>query len=248
MKCATHKSKESIGYCKKCGTLGCTECLVKVEYRGKVGQQSRPIEVLVCRECLGRIRPELSFQGGSGSSKKKKKGGQIVGKAGGAGRKKVRLAATAAVSAAIVLIVAGAAVMSPRVHVSERLMSPDEVATTALSALSIGDRAGFLTCVDVREFMCQMDSTGVTDRDYREADRERRRELEASHSDLLIRDLFVKANLRRNFKIVEKEIQDESASMSVNPWITCGKKMYKCITLTKHQGAWKISGFSSPDY
>jgi len=245
MQCATHSDRSSIGYCKKCGSFGCAECLVKVEVRGDPGTQSRPTEVLVCRECLARIRPDLIPPEPGGKRTVKEKSAVRRRKSG-----KRRTTVLAACGAFVLVVFAAAVAVTfvPRINVSHQLMSAEEVAVGGLSALSAGDAGQFLSCVDVCEFMCRMDSTGMTRRDYEEADRKQRRELLESHGELLTRDLFVVGNLRKKFEVAGQDIEEDSASVAVKPWIQFGNRLYRRIVLEKKMGEWKICGLDSPDY
>ncbi len=135
-----------------------------------------------------------------------------------------------------------------RSNPSRNLLSAEEVVSEALTALAAGDTNSFLECVDVKTFVFKMDSTGLTLRDYEHADRERKAQLESSHSELLARDFLVTANLQKKFEISGQEIKDNSASFSVRPWIQFGSKLYRQILLEKKGGRWRISGLAAPDF
>jgi hypothetical protein len=245
MQCATHPERNSIGYCKKCGSFGCAECIVKVEVRGDLGTQSRATEVLVCRDCLSRIRPDLipPETGGKHTSKKKP-----AARRGKAGKRPTKALAACFAIVLVAFAVWVAARFVPRINVSHQLMSPEEVAADGLAALSAGNPAQFLSCVDVCEFMCRMDSTGMTRRDYEGADRKYKSDLLESHGELLTRDLFVVGNLRKKFEVTGRDVKENSASVAIKPWIQCGNRLYKRIVLEKKMGEWKICGLDSPDY
>lgn len=245
MECKIHPGRNSVGYCKKCGSFGCEECVVKVHVRGEIGKQSRPEEVLVCRECLSKMRPDLIPPKREEKRPSKKKLTPRKRKTGKA------IAKIMGVAAAVVLVaLAGwaAATFLPRINISHQFQSADEVAAEALDALSAGNAKEFFSCVDVKEFMCRMDSTGLTHRDYEQADGKRLAELEASHCELLANDFFTPNNLRKKFTVTAQEIKEDSASVTVKPWIQFGSKLYKRLLLKKSMGQWKISGLASPDY
>ncbi len=245
MECAIHPERNSVGYCKKCGKFGCEECLVKVAIKGPVGTQSKATEALVCRECLGKARPDLMPpQLDKKSARTSSRPAQVRRSRKGAGK-------LAAVAAALILVAAGiaAAVMYlPRANISHQMMTADEVVTEALDALSAGNIDKFLSCVDVTGFVCRMDSTGLTIRDYEEAGRERKKELLDLHCNFLIKDFFVSANMRKEYSVVGSEIDEDSASIYVKPWIRFGNRLYKRLLLKKKMGHWQISGLASPDY
>lgn len=244
MECKAHPGKKSVGYCKKCGSFGCEECIVKVYVRGDVGKQSRPEEILVCRECLSKIRPDLIP---SKSDEKRSPKKKPTARRRKIGKRTVKImAATAAV--VVALAVWAAATFLTRIDTSHQFESAEEVAADALNALSAGNAKEFFSCVNVKEFMCRMDSTGVTSRDYQQADDKRRAELEASHCELLANDFFTPNNLRKKFTVTGQDTKEDSASVAVKPWIQFGNKLYKRVLLEKNMGQWKISGLASPDY
>jgi hypothetical protein len=238
MQCAAHADKKSLGYCKKCGTLGCELCLTRVNVTGGKTGRSTVTEILVCRECLSKIRPDLLPP--QQASKKSSKG---VSRA--RSRNFFKLIGGAV---AVAIFLAAAVAILPRINVKNQLMSADQIAAGALEALSAGNVNRFLSYVDVESFMCAMDSTGLTRRDYAEASQERRSQLISSHVDLLINDFFVRGNLKKKFEVVDRDIKQDSASMAVKPWIFFGNKLYQKLLLEKKLGEWKISGLASPDY
>ncbi|RJP24252.1 MAG: hypothetical protein C4520_04420 [Candidatus Abyssobacteria bacterium SURF_5] len=124
---------------------------------------------------------------------------------------------------------------------------PDEVAAAALGALSAGIKDDFLRHVDIRTFVSQMDSTGVTRRDYAQANWRRKRELESVHAQLLSEDIFVGENTGKSYEIIGKDIKETSAVIMIRPWIQCGNKLYKRLVLEKRTHGWKITGLASPD-
>ncbi|GAB4339135.1 MAG: hypothetical protein Kow0099_13900 [Candidatus Abyssubacteria bacterium] len=236
MQCAVHPEKKALGYCKKCGTLGCELCLTRVNVTGGKGGRTAVTEVLVCRECLSKIRPDLL------PSQKKKSSGSIRPARYGSYSK------LAGIAIAIAVAVTVAVVFLPRINVKHQLMSADQITIGALEALSAGNMDRFLSYLDVETFMCKMDSTGLTLRDYAEASQERRSELISSHVDLLMTDFLVKGNLRRKFEVVDQEIKSDSAVVAVKPWVCFGNKLYKKVLLEKKLGEWKICGLAAPDY
>jgi len=155
----------------------------------------------------------------------------------------------AAIFVAVIVGFAIAYMILPRSTAIPRpAMPPDEFASRALAALSGGDREAFLSHVDVCEFMSRMDQTGLTRRDYREADRTKRQQMEASHREYLADVLFVRANMRKRFTLVNSEIGENSASFRIKPWITYGKRSYRRILVENRRGQWRISGLASPDF
>ena len=246
MECAFHPGKNSVGYCRKCARFGCEECLVIVAMNtGLVGKSSKATEVLVCRECLGKIRPDLALP------KVEREPARKSARSAQARRSIKRaakvLGVTAALSVVIVAVVAGI-IFLPQMNLSRQSLSAEEVADEALDALAAGNRKEFLVCVDVTAFVCRMDSTGLTRRDYNRADGKMRKKLEASHAHFLINDLFVSDNLRKKYEVVKSDIKEDTASIFFRPWIHCGKKLYKCLLLEKSSGQWKVIGLASPDY
>jgi hypothetical protein len=245
MECTTHPGRNSVGYCKKCGSFGCDECIVKVLVKGEVGKKSRPEEVLVCRDCLSKIRPDLMHLQSNKPRASKKTPTPRKRKAG---KRTGKIMAVAVVVVVVAIAAWAAATVLPRINFSRQFKSAEEVAAEALAALSAGKTKDFFSCVDVRAFMCRMDSTGLTKRDYQQADGKRWAELEASHCELLTKDFFTSSNLRKKFTVTGKDIKKDSASVDVKPWIQLGNKLYKRVLLEKNMGQWKISGLASPDY
>ncbi len=245
MKCTVHPDRKSVGRCLKCGRPACKECLIKVTQPAQAGKQTKPLAILVCRECIKSARPDLALPTTGRGSKRAGIHPALVKPPGKRSQKSI---AIAAVLVLVVLAAAGVALYLPRPDVSQELVPPETIVANALQALTSENKAAFLACVDVEEFMCRMDPTGLTKRDYDEAGKERRKELEVVHGDLLSSDLFVKGNTKNTFRIVNKEIKENSALLTVNPWIQFGKKLYKRILLEKRHGAWKICGLRSPDY
>ncbi len=245
MECAKHPGRNSVGYCRKCGSFGCEECIVKVLVRGDVGKQSRPEEVLVCRDCLSVIRRDSSPPK-SGERHTPKK--TSTARRQKAGKQTAKIMAVAAAVVLVALTVWAAATVLPRINISHQFKSADAVAAEALDALSAGKTEAFLSCVNVRAFMSRMDSTGLTRRDYEQADGKHYAELEASHCQLLAQDFFTPSNLSKKFMVTGKNIKKDSASVDVKPWIQFGSKLYKRVLLEKNMGEWKISGLASPDY
>jgi len=245
MQCAVHSDRKSVGYCKKCGRFGCPECLTRIEIRGNIGTQSRGTEAIICRECLAKIRPDLvpSKDSRAGAAKKKP-----AARARKAKNKPARALAVGAALALALFVIWAAAAYLPRANVSTHFVSAEKVAADGLDALAAGNAEQFLSCVDVCEFMCRMDPTGITRRDYEEACASRRDELLASHGMLLTTDLFVAGNLGKGFTVVSQDVKDESAYVAVKPWIQFGNRLYKRILLEKERDGWKICGLASPDY
>jgi len=68
------------------------------------------------------------------------------------------------------------------------------------------------------------------------------------HCNFLIKDFFVPANMRKEYSVVGSEIDEDSASIRVKPWIRFGNRLYKRLLLKKKMGHWQISGLASPDY
>lgn len=124
---------------------------------------------------------------------------------------------------------------------------PEKVAAGMLTALSSGDRESFLEHVDIGAFASFMDSTGLTRRDYAQADSERKEELELMHTELLADDLFNSANQGKRFEITEQLLKDASATINVKPWIQFGNKLYKRLTFELEGNEWKLTGLASPD-
>lgn len=245
MRCTIHPDRKSVGRCLKCDRLACEECLIKVTQPAQAGKQGKPLAILVCRECIKSVRPDLALPTAGRKSTGPVTHPALIRPSRKRSRKSI------AIAVALVLVVlagAGAALYLPRPDVSQELVPPETVVANALHALTSEKKAEFLVCVDVEEFMCRMDPTGLTERDYDEAGKERRKELEVVHGDLLASDLFVNPNTKNTFRIVNKEIGENSALLTVNPWIQFGKKLYKRILLEKRHGAWKICGLASPDY
>ena len=245
MKCTIHPDRKSVGRCLICDRLACEECLIKVTQPAQAGKQGKPLAILVCRECIKSARPDLALPTAGRKSTGTGTHPALIRPSRRRSRKPIVIAA---VLVLVVLVVGGAALYFPRANVSQELVPPETVAANALHALSSGNEAAFLACVDVEEFMCRMDPTGLMKRDYDEAGKEGRKTLEASHGSLLASDLFVHPNTKNTFRIVNKEIRENSALLTINPWIQFGKKLYKRILLEKRHGAWKICGLASPDY
>ncbi|UCD58066.1 MAG: hypothetical protein JSV16_02830, partial [Candidatus Hydrogenedentota bacterium] len=245
MECEVHVGRRPVGYCKKCGRFGCEKCLVRVIVGGDIGRRSRNTEILVCHDCLNKFRPDLILSTLDwGRVGKKKRAARIR-----RSRKQARKLLVVAVAVASTSLAIAAAVMfRPLTNVSRHFDSAEEVATKSLEALAAGNVNKFLSCVDVRAFMCRMDSTGLMRRDYEQAGRKQRNELEASHCEFLAKDFFVTHNLRRKFKVVRQDVREDSASFVISPWIQFGNKLYKRILLERKRGVWKISGLASPDY
>ena len=246
MECAFHPGKNSVGYCKKCARFGCEECLVQVAMRtGPVGKSSKATEVLICRECLGKVRPDLALP------KVEKEPAKKSARSAQPRRSIKRAAKVLGVAAAltvVILAVAAGVIFLPQMNLSRQSLSAEEVADEVLDALAAGNRKEFLVCVDVTAFVCRMDSTGLTRRDYNRADRKMRKKLEVSHTDFLIDDLFISDNLRKKYQVVKADIKGDTASIVVRPWIHCGKKLYKRLLLEKSKGKWSVIGLTSPDY
>lgn len=268
MECSVHPEKTSVGYCKKCGMLGCDECIIRVAMTGQVGKKLDVTEVLLCRECLAKARPDLVVPeaGEGGAPRVRPFGAPGIPRATGTPKKYrdppkavrsaragVRVGKTLTIAlalAAVVGAIAAAAIFFPRSKSSPRLetiIPPEEVAALALGALSDGDVEGFLSRVDVAEFMCRMDETGLTRRDYAEADRKKWEELVVFHSGFLVETLFIPANMKEHVP-VDLEIGDRTASIRVKPWIAYGRKSYRRIVLERKMGEWRISGLASPDF
>ena len=245
MQCAAHPDRNSVGYCKKCGSMGCAECLIKVEVRGDIGTQSRATEALVCRDCLSRIRPDVIPPKHAGKRASKKK---TVARKREVRKRPAKAAVAGGAVAIVFLAIWAVTTFLPRTDISHPLMSADEVAAEGLDALAAGNTEQFLSRVDVCEFICRMDSTGMTQRDYEDADSKRRSELLASHGELLAKDLFVDGNLSKKFTIIGQNVKEDSASVSIKPWIRFGNRLYKRIVLENRAGVWKICGLASPDY
>ena len=264
MECATHPGRASVGYCKKCGKFGCEDCMIKVAITGQVGKKLNAAEALLCRECLGKARPDLvipdsdaepvvkSGQLGServaGIAKRYAAPQEIAGPArSGVGIGKVLT--IAAVIGALAAVALAVAIFLPRSKSSpDEGIPPDAVASFGLDALFSGDAEGFLYCVDVPEFMCSMDETGFTRSDYAEADRSKREEMTASHAVFLAKALMVPSNMRREYTVLNVEVGDSSATVRVKPWISYGKRSYRRVVLHKKMGQWRISGLASPDF
>ena len=266
MECANHPGRASVGYCKRCGKFGCEDCIVKVAITGKVGKKLDATEALLCRECLGKARPDLALT--DSDSEPAIKAGQFgfqkaarihqtrsvpkevarPARSGvGAGVKKGLTAAAAIGALAIVAFAAVTFLSRPKSSPDEGV-SPDIVAAFGLAGLSSGDAEKLLYCMDVPEFMCAMDETGLTRSDYAEADKDKREEMTASHADFLAKALLVPANMRKEYTLLDVEVGDSSASIRVKPWIAYGKRSYRRIVLHKKMGRWRISGLASPDF
>lgn len=147
----------------------------------------------------------------------------------------------------LVLIVAAGLFFfrSSATHASHQ--SPKEVAGEVLGALSAGKQGDFLKHVDIRSFVSRMDSTGVTRRDYANADPARIKELEHVHGDILAEDIFINANIGKKYEILGQKIKDPSATISIKPWIQLGNKLYKSLMMEKEGEEWKVTGLTSPD-
>jgi len=246
MRCTVHPERKSVGRCLKCGRLACDECLIKETQPEQAGKQTKPLKILVCRECIKSARPDLTLP-----TPGRKPTGTTTQPPLAKPQRRKRPRKSIAVAAVLVLIVlaaAGVALYFPRDNVSQELVPPETIVANALHALTSEDKAAFIACMDVEEFMCRMDPTGLTKRDYDEAGKEHRKELETSHGNLLVGDLFVQDNTKKAFRIVKKDVKGNSALLTVKPWIQFGKKLYKRILLKKRHGAWKICGLASPDY
>jgi hypothetical protein len=124
---------------------------------------------------------------------------------------------------------------------------PEKVAAGMLTALSSGDREDFLKHVDIGAFACFMDPTGLTRRDYAQANSARKHELELIHSELLVDDLFAGANQGRRFEITKQSVKESSATINVKPWIQFGNKLYKRLTFAIKGNEWKLTGLAAPD-
>jgi hypothetical protein len=246
MECANHPGIGSVGYCKKCGKFGCGECMIKVAITGPIGRQSKATEALLCRECLSGARPDLVLP--KASEKPSTQTAARTARARRVAKGVGKLAIAVAVVAVVVAGIAAAFVYYSPGKAARRAMAPDEVATEALLALSAGNVDAFLSCVDVRGFVCGMDSSGLLDRDYEKANRAREKELFATHCDYLKKDFFVPANMKRNYSLVKSEVKENLASVDVKPWIKFGNRLYKRLLLEKRSGEWRISGLASPDY
>ncbi len=264
MECATHSGRASVGYCKKCGKFGCAECMIKVTVTGKVGKKREADEVLLCRECLGKARPDHALPGSDaapaiksgqlGSQRvvgipKKYAAPPKVARPARSGVRAGRIFTIAAAMAVLATVVVAAVIFISRSNSSyDEGIPPDKVASLALEALFYGDAEGFLSCVDVPEFVCRMDETGLMRSDYAEAGREKMEELVVFHSEFLAKALVVPANMRREYTLVSAEVGDNSASIRIKPWITYGKRSYRRVALRKKMGQWRISGLESPDF
>jgi hypothetical protein len=151
--------------------------------------------------------------------------------------------AVAGVGAAIVLAI----VLLGRERTIFPAQPPEKVAAGILTALSSGDQEDFMKHVDVGAFACFMDPTGLTRRDYAQADSARKQELELMHAQLLADDLFNTANQGKRFEITGELLKDASATINVKPWIQFGNKLYKCLTFETKGKEWKLTGLASPD-
>jgi len=145
-------------------------------------------------------------------------------------------------------VIAAAVIFLPHVRLSRQFMTAEETAQEALDALAAGNAEKFFSCVDVRGFMCRMDSTGMTAKDYRQASGSRASELLACHEELLEGSFMVTGNLKKTFTIVGEEVNGDMASVVVKPWIQFGNKLYKQVVLERHASGWKIAGLAKPDY
>jgi hypothetical protein len=250
MECATHPEKISVGYCKKCGKFGCDECLIKVSLTGPVGKKYTATDVLFCRECLNKARPDLAIPKSDQKLLKKPLKPARPARARGIRIRVGKGVAVAAIAVAAVVGIAAALMLLPQStdEIPQPTMPADEFASRALEALSLGDHEAFLSCVDVREFMCRMDETGLTRRDYQEADREKIAELIALHYEYLADVLCAPANTRRKFTLVSSKVSQDSASIQVKPWIAFGRKSYRRILLKNKMGQWQIAGLAAPDF
>ena len=266
MECSVHPEKTPVGYCKKCGMLGCDECIIRVAMTGQVGKKLDVTEVLLCRECLAKARPDLVLPeaGASAAPQVRPFGAPGIPRATGtpkkyreprkAVRSGVRVGKTLAIAlalAAVVGAITAAAIFLPRSkssHQQETIIPPEEVTALALGALSDGDIEGFISRVDVAEFMCRMDKTGLTRKDYAEANRKKWEELVVFHSGFLVETLFVPANMEKEHVPTGLQIGDDTASIRVKPWIAYGRRSYRRILLERKMGEWRISGLASPDF
>ena len=249
MECATHPGRASVGYCKKCGKFGCGECLIKVSLTGQVGKKLSATDVLFCQECLSKARPDLVLPKSSQDFLKKSPKPTRPIRARGTGIRVGKGAAVAALLAAVAVGVAATLIFLPRTaKIPPPSMPANEFASRALEALFAGNDVAFLSYVDVCEFMSAMDASGLTRRDYSEADGEKRAELEALHSQFLVDVLCVPANRRREFKFVSSEVSENSVSIRVKPWIAFGRKSYRRILIENRMGQWRISGLAAPDF
>lgn len=250
MECAAHRDRASVGYCKKCGRFGCEECLVKVAVTGPVGKKLNATEALICRECLGKARPDLVAPKSGGDileesiSKKPAKHARAPRVTIPVGKIAVGIVACVAIALAI----AAAVSLWQSPTAPEPKVSAEEVVSEALAALSAGDVEAFFSYVDVCEFMCRMDTTGLTRRDYAEADRAKIKEMAISHAEFLAKDLFVADNLERDYRLVSPGIGADPASFGVRPWVSYGRRSYRRIVLEKKMGQWWISGLAAPDF
>ena len=264
MECASHPGRASVGYCKKCGKFGCRDCMIKVAITGQVGKKRSAAEALLCRECLGKARPDIAIpdpdaepsvkSGELGSKRvvgiaKRYAAPQKVERPARSGVGIGKILTVAAVIGALAAVVTAAAIFLPGLKSSsDEGVPPDAVASFGLEALFSGDAEGFLYCVDVPEFMCNMDETGLTRSDYTEADRNKREEMAASHAAFLEKALLIPANMRREYTLLNVEVGESSAMVRVKPWIAYGKRSYRHVVLHKKMGRWRISGLASPDF
>jgi hypothetical protein len=147
--------------------------------------------------------------------------------------------AAAVLIAAVILAAKSGSLSSPR--------PPEEIAASMLTALSEGDKEDFLKHVDVTAFASLMDSTGLTRRDYAQANSVHRKELEAVHAELLAEDIFISANTSRKYQIIGQDVKESSAGIMIKPWIQFGNKLYKRLNFAKRGNHWKLTGLASPD-
>ncbi len=124
---------------------------------------------------------------------------------------------------------------------------PEKFAAEVLTDLSSGKKKDFMKKVDVAAFVSTMDSTGLTRRDYAEADRSRTKELEASHGEMIAQDLFISANMGKNFEVGVQNAKEMSAIVTVKPWIQFDNRLYRRLLLEKRGSNWKVTGLASPD-
>ena len=264
MECATHPGRASAGYCKKCGKFGCEDCMIKVAITGQVGKKRNAAEALLCRECLGKARPDLAIpdpgaepvvkSGQLGSERvtgiaKRYAAPQEIARPARSGVGVGKILAVAAVIGGLAAVVTAAAIFLPRSKSSpDEGIPPNIVASFGLAALFSGDAEKLIYCVDVPEFMCSMDETGLTRSDYAEADRSKREEMTASHAAFLAKALMVPANMRREYTLLNVEVGDSSATVRDKPWIAYGKRSYRRVVLHKKMGRWRISGLAAPDF
>ena len=124
---------------------------------------------------------------------------------------------------------------------------PQEVATDVLNAISAGDVEQFMEHVDIQSFASAMDPTGLTRRDYTQADPARTDELKLIHAELLVTDIFISENMNKRFEISVSDKNASSAKIAVKPWLRLGNTLYRTIILEKRKNQWKVTRFAAPD-